>query len=65
MRPTKPAAARATPAQRDRVPGQLYHLRQVDPDLWTLVKVRAVQEGTTIRAVLVRALERYAAGREA
>jgi hypothetical protein len=62
VRSTAAAVRRATVA-RERVPGRLYHLRDVDPVLWTEVKVRAAREGIPIRTVIVRALERYAAGK--
>jgi hypothetical protein len=62
VRSTTTAVRRTTPA-RERVPGRLYHLRDVDPVLWTEVKVRAAREGVPIRTVIIRALERYAAGR--
>jgi plasmid stability protein len=40
-----------------------YLIRDIDPDLWTRVKVRAAREGESIRSVLIRLLRAYVAGR--
>jgi plasmid stability protein len=40
-----------------------YLLRDIDPELWTRVKVRAAREGVSMRAVLIRLLRAYVAGR--
>lgn len=40
-----------------------YLLRDVDPDLWVRVKVRAAQERRPIRDVLIELLRDYGAGR--
>jgi len=42
-----------------------YPLRNIPDDLWQQVKVRALTEKLTVRDVIMRALERYAAGVEA
>lgn len=40
-------------------------LRDIPPDLWRRVKARAALEGTTLRALFLAFLEKYAAGRKA
>lgn len=42
----------------------VYLIRDIDPQLWKRVKVRAAQQGEPIRTVLIRALTAYAAGKE-
>lgn len=39
-------------------------LRDIPPDLWRKVKARAALEGTTLRALLLGFLEKYATGKE-
>lgn len=39
-----------------------YILRDIPPALWRRVKSRAAMDGLTLRAVLIRLLETYAAG---
>jgi plasmid stability protein len=38
-------------------------IRGIDPDLWAKVKVRAARDRQTIRAVVLRLLRLYVAGR--
>lgn len=40
-----------------------YLLRNIDPDLWERVKVRATSEGRSLRGLILWLLERYAAGK--
>lgn len=40
--------------------GVKYALRGIDPDLWRRVKVRAANEGRTIRFVILQLLRVYA-----
>lgn len=40
-----------------------YIFRNVDPKLWATVKTRALADGLTIRTILTRALQVYAAGK--
>jgi hypothetical protein len=61
MRSTTTAAPRARPVPGERL--RFYHLRDIDRALWTQVKVRAAQDNIPIRTVILRALERYAAGK--
>jgi len=36
-----------------------YILRDIDPKLWKRVKIKATQEGVTIKSVIIRALYIY------
>ena len=36
--------------------GANYHLADIDPDLWQDIRIKALQEHTTVRAVLLRLL---------
>lgn len=40
-----------------------YILRNIDPDLWARVKARSETEGIPLRAVILKLLESYAAGK--
>jgi predicted HicB family RNase H-like nuclease len=39
-----------------------YHVRGISRDLHRAARLRATSEGTTLRAVVVRALQAYSAG---
>jgi hypothetical protein len=40
-----------------------YILRNIDPDLWERVKVKAVSEGRSLRGLILWLLEKYADGK--
>lgn len=62
--PTKPVSAAGIARQmyRERQ-GTLdqYSLRDIPGDLWKRAKLRALDEGTDLRAVILKALEQYLA----
>ncbi len=49
--------------QRDPRP-MTYLLRDIDPALWRLVKIRAATEGRSVRDVLLELLRRYTEPRQ-
>ncbi len=40
-----------------------YILRTIDPDLWARVKAKSTAEGIPLRAIILKMLELYAAGK--
>jgi hypothetical protein len=40
-----------------------YILRNIDPDLWERVKARSQTEGIPLRAIILKLLEMYGAGK--
>ena len=40
-----------------------YLVKDIDPELWKRVRLRAVADNLTVREVLQRLIERYAAGK--
>ena len=41
---------------------QAYTLRDIDPALWKRAKVRAAQDGLSLRAVILQLLDHYGQG---